>query len=49
MKRLRGSFATSAPNAGTAASIATKVAVNIHCRLRTPPATPISSRSGRST
>ena len=26
-----------------------KVAVNSHCRLRTPPAMPISSRSGRST
>jgi hypothetical protein len=49
MKSWRDSLATSAPNNGTAASMTTKVAVNIHCRFFTPPAMPISSRSGRRT
>ena len=34
---------------GTAASITKKVAVKSQWRFRTPPAMPISSRSGRST
>ena len=49
MKRRRGSFATIAPKSGTAASMTTNVAVNIHCRFFTPPTMPISSRSGRNT
>ena len=47
MNRCRGSRAASAEKAGTATSIATKVPVNSHCSCCTPPATPISSRSGR--
>jgi hypothetical protein len=49
MKRWRGSFATTAPKSGTAASIVKKVAVKSHGRFLTPPAMPISSRRGRST
>src|SRR5688572_1101823 len=43
----RGSFATTAASSGAVASNAMKVAVNSHGRLRVPPVTPISSRSGR--
>lgn len=43
----RGSRVATAPNIGTAASMATNVPVNIHWRLFTPPWMPISSRTGR--
>ena len=46
--RRRCARAASQPNNGITASVATKVAVNSHCRLSTPPAMPIVSRTGRS-
>jgi hypothetical protein len=49
MKRRRGRRATSAPNSGSTASMTTKVAVNSQGRFLMPPASPISSRTGRST
>ena len=45
--RRREARAASQPNKGIASSVATKVPVNNHCRLSTPPATPMVSRTGR--
>ena len=47
MNRCRGTRAASAEKAGTAASMARNVPVNSQGSFWTPPATPISSRSGR--
>jgi hypothetical protein len=49
MNTCRGQRATTPENSGTAASIATKVAVNIHGSLPDPALQPIASRSGRIT
>jgi hypothetical protein len=48
MMRRRATLEASQPNSGSTASVATKVPVNSHCRLSTPPATPMVSRTGRS-
>ncbi len=45
--RRRAARAASQPNNGIAASVATNVPVNSHCRFCTPPAIPIVSRTGR--
>jgi hypothetical protein len=49
MNVTRRSRATSAPNMGLMASIATRVPMNSHGKLFTPLATPTSSRKGRMT
>ena len=49
MKRLRGSVRTSQANGTFSASMPSKVPVNSHCRLFTPPAIPAWSRIGRMT
>ena len=43
----RGSIFTSAENGMFSTIMTTSVPVNSHCRLLTPPATPIWSRIGR--
>ncbi len=45
---MRGTFELSQANSGTASNMTTKVALNSHCRLLTPPVMPIASRIGRS-
>ena len=47
MKRRRGSVFTRYQNGMLTSSIAASVPRKSHCRLRTPPAIPISSRIGR--
>lgn len=45
--RRRDTFDAIQPYSGSTIRVATKVPVNSHCRLSTPPATPIVSRMGR--
>jgi len=45
---MRATRELSQANSGTATSMATKVALNSHCKFSTPPWMPMDSRIGRS-